>query len=159
MTLKSTSARSKTKNKVRALVEKTILALLSLTQDTSVVAKPTVWNQGGYDVFFVERVAEQTKQIRLRFGQITKGKSHDLKGGFMYTVVQLFEEAGYMVDSVELAFILTQENMDSFALGKVEGADFLKQYKRFNSQEKWEENKIHDCISKYELAISARVVG
>lgn len=122
----------------------------------SIAGKPNAWNQGGYDAFFVENAGtseDHRPHIHLRFGQVTKGISHDLKAHFMHSVVLFFEKAGYVIDSVEIAFILTEHNSRSFQLSTVVGEHFLADYKRFGLATKWDVVDEHS-IAKYELELS-----
>ena len=138
-------------------VKKIAAKLMPPNVSSSIACKPTSWSQGGYDVFFVEKVQNKPMHIHLRFGQVTKGEKHSLKGGYLLDVTQFFETAGFTVDSIEFAFILTCDNKDSFELSEVDGVGFMKDYQRFKYSEKWEgrPEKMGDSISKYELLLSS----
>ena len=152
--LRSTNAKKKTKKTELERIKKIVSTLLPQTPGNSIVCKPTAWNQGGYDVFFVEFAGGDVTKICLRFGQVTKAMSHSLKAGYMFSVIEFFEEAGYEVESVEIAFLLTPKNVSTFTLGEVEGIDFLKAYGLFGAmQVKWQNS---EDIAKYELQLSRR---
>jgi hypothetical protein len=146
----------KTKRKAAAKIKSIAEKLVPAETGKAIACKPTTWNQGGYDVFFVElgnHSSSGKTLIKLRFGQITKGQEHGYKAEYMYPVLGFFEEAGFEIESVEIAFVLTSHNVNSFELGAVTGYAFLKDYTIYGSSEKW---TTVDCtnISKYELVLS-----
>ena len=150
------NTRAKTKNKVLAQVKTLAAELIPQDASHSVACKPISWSQGGYDVFFVEKGDNKPTHICLRFVQVTKGAKHSLEGGFVFTVVQFFETAGYVIESIEFAFILTEDNKNSFVLSDVEGVSFMEDYNRFNHSTKWDgkPEKMSDSVSRYELSLS-----
>ena len=100
-------------------------------------------------MFFVEKSgASGDKQIRIRFGQITKGGSHSFKGGYVFAVINFFQSAGYSVNAVGFTFILTEENRCSFELKKIEGEQFLGDFIMYGSERKWDTEKLEDCVGK-----------
>lgn len=128
------------------------------------VCKPSTWNQGGYDAFFVQFVGGRTDtesekvqgHIHLRFIQVTKGKTHELKLDYFISVIQCFNVAGYEVDSVEIGFVLTKFNLD-FSLGTVTGEYLLKDCVIFGSNDKW--GKVTaEKISCYQLGLSKSLI-
>ena len=92
--MNSKNSKEKTKKRERQRIEKIASTLLPEDPGKSIACKPTAWNQGGYDVFFVEIADRDASKIRLRFGQVTKAKTHSLKGGYMFSVIKFFEAAG-----------------------------------------------------------------
>jgi hypothetical protein len=89
------------------------------------VCKPTKWNQGGYDVVFVTAVS--ASNLALRFGQVAKSLTHSLKLKYFAEVVQHLQSAGYVIDSIEIAFIVKKQNMPDFRVlsSKVNGRGLL----------------------------------
>lgn len=123
----------------------------------TIACKPVRWNQGGYDLFFVELAphkAESARSIDIRFVQVTKGVKHDLKAGYLYAVVKFFEEAGYTINEVEIAFILTAINCVDFSVEGVEAKNALKEYRVYGGNgAKWA--TISDStVQKYILTLS-----
>jgi hypothetical protein len=155
-TLGAAKTRAKTRNQVQAKVNRTAADLLPSTKGVSVACMPVLWNQGGYDVFFIE--ASNEKHVRIRFGQITKGESHSFKGGYPFAVIKFFETAGYIVDAVGFTFILTQENLHAFELSKVEGERFLRTYNMHGSKNKWDPSKLAECVGKCTMETSEIIV-
>ena len=150
--LRSKNAKEKTKKTELQRIKMIASNLLPQDSGKSMACKPTAWNQGGYDVFFVEFAGSDVSKICLRFGQVTKAMSHSLKGGYMFSVIDFFEAAGYKVESVEIAFLLTPKNVNIFTLAEVEGIDFLKEYGLFGAAPaKWQNSS---DIAKYELQLS-----
>ena len=80
------------------------------------VCKPTKWNQGGYDAIFV--TAGSGKKLALRFGQLTKSTSHSLKLKYFAEVVSFLKNAGYVIESVEIAFIVPRQLISDFRILK-----------------------------------------
>lgn len=78
------------------------------------VCKPTMWNQGGYDVVFVTALSE--KNLALLFGQVTKSITHSLKLKYFAEAVTFLRNAGYVIDSVEIGFIVKKQNMSKFRI-------------------------------------------
>ena len=156
LTLASSDIKATTRDNASRQIVDIASKLVGTGEGYSIVCKPTTYNQGGYDAVFVE--LEMDKTIHLRFAQIAKGKSHSLKGEYFYTVVHFFEEAGYKVESVEIAFFLTAQNSSSFSLGGITGLDFLENYLVFNSNKKWvvADDGIRDGVAKYELRLSRK---
>jgi hypothetical protein len=56
-------------------------------------------NQGGYDVFVVQKVLVQGSKTKLniRFGQVTAAKERGLKISYLKKVVDYFVQAGFEV--------------------------------------------------------------
>ena len=128
----------------------------------AIAGKPTAWNQGGYDAFFVQYVGGRAGEdpawvqghIHLRFVQVTKGNSHDLKLSYFNSVVVCFSLAGYEVDSVEIGFMLTKFNVQNFKCGGIIGESLLKETIIFgSSDEKWVK-VTEEKIARYELRLS-----
>ena len=65
----------------------------------------------------------------------------------------VFEIAGYTVEAVEIAFILTRHNHTRFSLSDFEGTEFLKDYTVFNASEKWGA-MIKKNVAKYKMKLS-----
>jgi hypothetical protein len=158
--LKALSSRKAT-TRVRALeMLKSIASTFAPNLENAAIAgKPVNWSQGGYDVFFVERApggATPGSHIYIRFGQVTNGVTHDLKAGYLYAVLQFFEKAGYIIDGVEIAFLLTSMNRAGFNVKGVESDKALQKYFVYNQTgEKW--SRIEDSnVTKYELPLSRR---
>lgn len=159
MILNLAKARQQRKTNVKKTIGNTISQLMKngLRNDQSVCCKPTNWNQGGYDAFFVEFAKKNT--INLRFCQITKAESHTLKGGFFETVIEFLRKAGYTVKSVEIAFILTRHNADSFSVKDkdIDGFKNLKDYSVFGAfRTKWGATQSTICrnVALYKLDLT-----
>lgn len=60
----------------------------------------------------------------------------------MRSVVLFFDKAGYKVDSIELAFILSDQNSDSFKLSEIIVGNAFAGYKTVGSNSIWD--KIDD---------------
>ena len=73
----------------------------------------------------------------------------------MYSVVQFFETAGYVVDAVGFTFILTGGNEHEFQLGTVEGQQFLSSYNVVNSDRKWDMTNFAACLSMCTMTTSS----
>lgn len=157
-TLYASATRAKTKKALQEKVKRIAGDLIPSTRNVSVACSPVLWNQGGYDIFFVEapNSPEDQSHLRLKFGQITKGENHSFKGGFIFTVISFFEQAGYTIDSVGFTFILTNENFHTFELKKseVEGASFLAKYRMCDSPGNWNTAKLQDCVGKCTMNMS-----
>lgn len=150
--LDSKTARTKTKKAEEKRISGIVSKLITKIRGNSIVCKPTTWNQGGYDAFFVECVGDGI--LSLRFVQVTKGVSHDLKAEYMYSATMFFERAGFLVESIEIAFLLTPKNSSSFSLDAVNGIGFLSKYQVYGKGKvKW--TGVED-ISSYELTLSRK---
>ena len=111
---------------------------------------------GGLRYVFVEfagKGEDGRKRIHLRFHQITKGAKHDLKAEFLAPVIMFFEKADYVIESVEIVFMLTCHNVTSFELESASGTAFLERFRVFGTFETWAEFN-ESKIAKYELALS-----
>lgn len=119
------------------------------SETASIAGKPVNWSQGGYDVFFVKRAPGDATQIYIRFGQVAKGETHDLKAGYLYAVLRFFEKAGYVIDGVEIAFLQTSMNQVGFNVKGVESDRALEKYFIYNRLgEKWpkiEDSNVRKC--------------
>ena len=155
-TLLASKTRAKTKKQVQTKVERIVADLIPRTVGVSVACTPVLWNQGGYDVFFIE--ASNEKHVRIRFGQITKGESHTFKGGYPFAVIKFFEAAGYVVDAVGFTFILIEENLHSFELSQIEGERFLNAYTMHGSKDQWDPTKLEECVGKCIMETSEIIV-
>lgn len=72
----------------------------------------------------------------------------------MSCMTKFFEKAGYMVESIEIAFFLTPKNSNCFALGEVTGEEFHTEYQLHGAQDgtvKWRGAK---DAARYELSLS-----
>jgi hypothetical protein len=158
LTLDSTKIKQQTRTQIEQHVSDIASKMVTTSPGHLVVGKPTAWNQGGYDAFFVE--FKESMVIHLRFAQITMGESHSLKGEYFEMVVGFFETAGYTVESVEIAFFLTTCNSGSFTLTDIKGVAFLEHYLVFNSTQPWvaTEDGVQACVAKYESREGLRVV-
>ena len=85
---------------------------------------------------------------------MTIGVTHDLKVKFLLAVINFFSEAGYCVDEVEIAFVITAMNAVGFRLSGVIGEQLLSDFCVYGAVNKtW--TRIEDSnVSKYLLAIS-----
>ena len=127
--LESATAKQETKKGERKRVRDIASKLVSKVTGNSIACRPTAWNQGGCDVFFVEFAGGTT--IQLRFMQVTRGQTHTLNAGYMFSVIEFFENADYSVGAVA-------KNAGSFALGDVEATKFLETYNLFGANKaKW----------------------
>jgi hypothetical protein len=126
------------------------------------VCKPTKWNQGGYDVVRIKKTLpsgggtdEGTDKIRidLVFGQVTKSSTHSLKLRFFERLASFFFEAGYEVGSIEIGFIVPEEQMDSFTIpaSAVTSSGRLIQHTVYGSIEKWAYKREHEQVVVYGL--------
>lgn len=84
--------------------------------------KPQKWNQPGYDAVFLYDGRKNiiTKEAVIRFVQITRGKSHDLKlGHFAHLVHQLKNHSVFEATHVEIFFIVPSEIAHSFKISGI----------------------------------------
>ena len=123
------------------------------SQGMTSVYKPTKWNQGGYDVMFVTAGGSSGKGLALRFGQVTKSTTHSLKLTYFAEVVCFLSAAGYVIDSVEIAFIVTKQNISNFRVlpSKVSGSGLLSHANvpPEIGHSKWNKGKEQDLVSVY----------
>ena len=121
------------------------------------VCKPRTWNQGGYDVVRIKKTPasgsgtdEGTYKIRidLSFGQVTKSLTHSLQLRFFEQLAKVFVEAGYEVGSIEIGFIVPEEQMDSFTVpsSAVTSSGRLVQHTVHGSTEKWAYHREHEQV-------------
>lgn len=135
-------------------IKQIAVTMIPSKRNEAIACKPKTWNQGGYDVFFVEfktRDTDGKTHINLRFMQITKGAGHDLKAEYLHSVILFFIQAGYVINSVEIAFVLTPDNASTFRLGSVTGNMFLTQFRVFGCAKMWTTKVDETNIAKYEL--------
>jgi len=154
LAVRSATGRKRATQKKREKIKN--IAKNFVSKKGAIAAKPTRWNQGGYDVFFVQFVSggESGVEIDIRFAQVTKGTKHGLKVGYLYSVLQFFREAGYVLHSVEIAFILTSLNSVDFSVDGVEADNTLKEYEIFGGGgQKWTTIS-NDSVTKYILDLS-----
>ena len=115
------------------------------------VCKPTKWNQGGYDVIFV--TAGSGKKLSLRLGQVTKSTSHSLNLKYFAEVVSFLKNAGYVIESVEIAFIVPRQLISDFRIlpskvfgrGLLSHADLPSTLGKF----KWAKGKEEELVTVY----------
>ena len=102
---------------------------------------------------FVTAGGSSGKSLALQFGQVTKSTTHSLKLKYFAEVVRFLSAAGYVIDSVEIAFIVTKRNISNFRVlsSKVSGSGLLSHAnvppKIGNS--KWSKGKEQDLVSVY----------
>jgi hypothetical protein len=156
--LKTLSSRKvTTRDRALKMLKSIASSFVPNLENAAIAGKPVNWIQGGYDVFFVERApgcATPGSHIYIRFGQVTTGVTRDLKAGYLYDVLHFFEKAGYIIDGVEIAFLLTSMNRVAFHVKGVESDKALQKYFVYNrAGEKW--SRIEDSnVTKYELPLS-----
>jgi hypothetical protein len=129
--------------------------------------KPTSWHQGGYDVVFIEVNHEDAKHLVVRFGQVTKSDSHSLKLKYFANFLKFLKAADYVVDSVELAFIVPSSKMNTFHIAKhqVVSSDLLNAHTRYGTaptedasqmhENRWTQTKEQDQIHIYGLDMAS----
>jgi hypothetical protein len=115
------------------------------------VCKPTKWNQGGYDVIFA--TAGSGKKLALRLGQVTKSTSHSLKLKYFAEVVSFLKNAGYVIESVEIAFIVPRQLISDFRVlpSKVFGRGLLSHADLPSTlgKSKWAKGKEEELVTVY----------
>uniref|UniRef100_A0A7S2YU35 Uncharacterized protein n=1 Tax=Entomoneis paludosa TaxID=265537 RepID=A0A7S2YU35_9STRA len=115
------------------------------------VCKPKKWNQGGYDIIFV--TARSGKKLVLRLGQVTKSTSHSLKLKYFAEVVSFLKNAGYAIESVEIAFIVPQKLISDFRVlpSKVFGRGLLSHVDLPSTlgKSKWDKGKEEELVTVY----------
>jgi hypothetical protein len=136
-------------------------------KDETRTCKPTSWNQGGYDVVFIEVNREDANRLVVRFGQVTKSDSHSLKLKYFDNFLEFLKAAGYVVDSVELAFIVPLSKIDTFRItgSQVESSGLLNGHTRYGTgptrdssqmqKNRWTKTKEHDQIHIYGLDMTS----
>jgi hypothetical protein len=136
-------------------------------KDETRTCKPTSWNQGGYDVVFIEVNREDANRLVVRFGQVTKSDSHSLKLKYFDNFLEFLKAAGYVVDSVELAFIVPLSKIDTFRItgSQVESSGLLNRHTRYGTgptrdssqmqKNRWTKTKEHDQIHIYGLDMTS----
>ena len=136
-------------------------------KDETRTFKPTSWNQGGYDVVFIEVNRDDPNHVVIRFGQVTKSDSHSLKLKYFDNFLALLIAVGYVVDSVELAFIVPLSKIDTFCItgSQVEGSGLLNGHTRYGTaptrdssqmqKNCWTKIKERDQIQIYGLDIKS----
>jgi hypothetical protein len=119
------------------------------------VGKPKSWNQGGYDVVRIQRVPGKDNELDLLFGQITKSLSHSLKLQFFEELANFFVEAGYVIRSIEIGFIVPSEQAGSFTVpySAVTASGRLIQHTVYGTTAKWTQTKEHTQVAIYGLAM------
>jgi len=132
-----------------------VQALIPTTED-KITCKPTAWNQGGYDVVQIEKDNANTKSYHLRFGQVTKSKTHSLKLKYFREFAAFLEYAGFSISSIEIGFILPMDKRDDFTLSdsKVESKGCLGTYHVYGSDSMWGSVKEQDLVVPFGLEIS-----
>ena len=115
------------------------------------VCKPTKWNQGGYDLIFV--TAGSGKKLALRLGQVTKSTSHSLKLKYFAEVVSFLKNAGYVIESVEIAYIVPRQLISDFRVlpSKVFGRGLLSHADLPSTlgKSKWAKGKEEELVTVY----------
>ena len=115
------------------------------------VCKPTKWKQGGYDVIFV--TSGSGKNLALRLGQVTKSTSHSLKLKYFAEVVSFLKNAGYVIESVEIAFIVPRQLISDFRVlpSKVLGRGLLSHADLPSTLgiSKWAKGKEEELVTVY----------
>ena len=125
--------------------------------------KPKAWNQGGFDVVFVEVDSSDETKIQVRFGQVTKSPTHSLNLKYFAEFLQFFASTIYEVVSVEIAFVVPLGKLSSFSISssKVNETGRLSLYTRYGTphtddpnekqQNRWTKCKEHEHIHTYGL--------
>lgn len=99
--------------------------------------KPKAWNQGGFDVVFIEVEPDGENRIHVRFGQVTKSDSHSLNLKYFAEFLRFFGCIDCEILSVEIAFIVPWIVMESFRIlpSKVKESGLLGMYTRYGTPE------------------------
>lgn len=98
------------------------------------MCKPTKWNQGGYDGFYVSINPGGTYMIQ--FFQVTRGASHKLNLRYFVEVVQLFLDAGLDVSGVQIYFVVPEGQTTQVSDFTPYGTLFHEKFGWENGQEK-----------------------
>lgn len=139
-------------------------------KDETRTCKPTSWNQGGYDLVLIEGNGENEKKkkhVVVRFSQVTKSDSHSLKLKYFDHFLNFLIEAGCIIDSVELAFIVPLSKIDTFRITgrQVEGSGLLSGHTRYGTgptedtsqmqKNRWTKTNEHNQIQIYGLDVAS----
>ena len=115
------------------------------------VCKPTKWNQGGHDVIFA--TAGSGNKLALGLGQVAKSTSHSLKLKYFAQVVSFLKNAGYVIESVEIAFIVPRQLISNFRVlpSKVVGRGLLSHANLPSTfgKSKWAKGKEEELVTVY----------
>jgi hypothetical protein len=118
-------------------------------------------------VVFIEVNREDANRLVVRFGQVTKSDSHSLKLKYFDNFLEFLKAAGYVVDSVELAFIVPLSKIDTFRItgSQVESSGLLNRHTRYGTgptrdssqmqKNRWTKTKEHDQIHIYGLDMTS----
>ena len=134
-----------------------IMAKLTPAEGEIRTCKPSSWNQGGFDVVFVETQAPtvDNTQIRLiiRFGQVAKSNTHSLKPKYFSNFIDFVKVAGHSVEAVEIGFVVPEPKMKSFKVmhSGVESAGFLDHIPVYGTTHAWQKGKEEDEVEVYGL--------
>jgi hypothetical protein len=114
-------------------------------------------------LIFIAANPEQANHVVVRFGQVTKSDSHSLKLKYFANFLGFLNAAGYVVDYVELAFIVPLNQIDAFRIGQhqVESSGVLNSHTRYGTtptdvaaqkhENRWTQTKEQDQIHIYGL--------
>ena len=137
------------------------------------MCKPTkCWDQGGYDVVRIKKTPpsspaggtkendddDGTDKIRLDllFGQVVKSLTPSLNLELFEHLANVFVAAGYDIGSIEIAFIVPAQQVDTFTLASsaVTGSGRLVPHVVHGSPtaEKWAYQREHEQVVVYGLA-------
>ena len=100
------------------------------------MCKPTKWNQGGYDGFYVSVDPENEKDLIIWFFQVTRGASHKLNLKYFVEVVQLFIHAELNVSGCEIYFVVPEGGETQVSGVTPYGTLFQERFKWAKGKEK-----------------------
>lgn len=126
----------KTDHWCKAKIQLTTESILDLP-DGEAWLKPVKWNQGGYDVIFVDK-----NQGYVRFVQITRGNRHSLRIEFFYDFLKRLQESdqSFEIKKLEIVFLLPEAKLQDFKISRVTGQGLL------NAFSGWECGKEKDQV-------------
>jgi hypothetical protein len=131
------------------------------------MCKSASWNQGGYDVVWIEKGADVptegtsrvTASYHLFFGQVTKSTTHSLKLPYFSEFSGFIIAAGFIVSSIEIGFIVPSGRASDFKVtaSQVTGKGLLSHYEEHGASPstKWKKSREHELVTMCELNMSA----
>ena len=118
-----------------------------LSKNGGIWCKPDKWNQGGFDVVYMDK-----KEKLVMFLQVTSAATHSLKLQFFHKFLQSLDSSpqGFHADRVEIYFVVDYKKRDEFKLANPTGEGLLEPFgwQRGKEKEQVQILFLHDWTSK-----------
>jgi hypothetical protein len=110
---------------------------LPLIKDDGAWLRPSKWNNGGYDLVYIDK-----NNGLVRMVQVRKGDTHSFKIGYFATFLAQLRDSDYgmTVETLDIVFVIDSKEMENFKITETTGEGLLSAFKG------WKKYKEKDTV-------------